>query len=318
MPQGCRVPQMRDFGAPYLVKVFGVAVVAGLILMLLPDKLTETTEIPTAIEHYGERRLATLGEETANGTVGIVVLGDSRLLYGTHPDERFSRDLSGTDRSVSVVRLSLGAATIRDFVSLADDIAAADPTLVVIQDDLFERFESRPEREISRRDSLLWKHLGGDYWNPYDNLFPLNDEWSECPPGRLNEVSRPEALDMILEAQAVTGMEYRTEGEHIEQLTSFLDEVHAASITVAVLTIPESDLAMEKIQRLSRTPTGLRLGAEAIVADENYCDGSHLSPAGREQYVAQLAPEINALLDALDEGRPLDGLAFFEPLGGGE
>ena len=290
---------MHDFSSRYLIGVFGIAITAGLLLTLLPHRFADATDTPTAIEHYGKHRLVELGRQTAGGTTGVVMLGDSRLLFGTHPDERFSRDLSSPEQDVSVVRLPVAAATIRDYAELIDHILAANPSLVVVQEDLFERHESRPIPTTSSKDAILWDRFGGDHWHPGEALFPLNDEWSECPPSALNELSPAEGVEVILEAQRLSGMEYLTEGEHIDLLSDLITRAESASIQVAVLAIPESKFASEHIPRLNSEPPGLQLGATAQIDDRLYCYPSHMSPEGRDRYLAQLTPELKALLGSL-------------------
>jgi len=284
----------ETFGASSVTSVFALAGFLGLVVALVPYRLSAAQAVPSAVAHFAPGRVASFAADIDQGAIGVVMIGDSRLRYGTRSDRSMSTRLSaavGTD--VTVMRLAGPGATFADFEPVAEAIVDAEPRLVILQEDLLLRIDTIPN-EVSGRNAVLWNVVGGDLWNPMGNMRPLDQDWEVCPAGGLTELPSDEAITAILRAQELSGLEYRSTGAHVQEVESFVERARSSGVDVVALSIPETEAAIASIARTSGATTGAidTLPVAADIPDDAYCDPAHLSPAGRDRFVDALIPAV--------------------------
>lgn len=280
--------------ASSVTSVFALAGLVGFVVALLPYRVGSAAPVPSAIAHYAEGRVQTFSAELEAGATGVVLLGDSRLLYGTASDYTMQQRLgSALGADVAVMRLAGPGATYQNYASVADAIVDAQPRLVVLQEDLLDRRDTSAP-VVSARNTILWNAAGGELWNPTGNLLPLDQDWDVCPDGALTGLAPSDAVEAILASQEASGLEYRSHGTHVEAVEDFVARLLGAGVDVVTLAIPQTALADEAIPRsaTARSTSVEQLVVDVTIDDNDYCDPAHLSPHGRDRFVDALVPAI--------------------------
>jgi len=292
------------FTVSSVTSVFAVAGLLGVVLAILPYRIGSADAVPSAIANHAFGRTEAFRADVEAGALGVVLLGDSRLLYATPSDATLTSRLSAVaGKPVAVLRLAGPGATFADYAPVAAAIVDADPALVILQSDLFDRVDE-VSPNVSVRNTILWNAAGSDLWNPTGNLLPLDQDWSVCPSSPLQGLEDDQAVAAILESQHASGLRYRSHGAHVDAVVAFVAELHAVGIGVGALEIPESSTANAAIERgqfagLTSESTIEVIAPEVQIPDDAYCDPAHLDPAGRDLFTDALIVDLDRHLGAL-------------------
>ena len=270
-------------------------VFALLLSWRLFDHLISDTPPSQSYHRFDAERLTALGKAVAQGAVGIVLLGDSRLRYATWHDEPLAAAIAERlGRPVHLVRLVHDWGVFGDFAPLAPLLLDARPALVVIQDELFAKERETPGRLLLGRTYLLWQLFGRGPWNPDGR-----------DPATYQDEQRCEVLAQI-DAQArkervFLWVGFDPAGANARAADAFADAVETVGGNVAVLSIPITSEGSAILPGFERPADARTLPAPPAIADNAFCDVVHMNEQGRDRFsrwlidavAARLAPEAS-------------------------
>jgi len=266
--------------------VMAVAVAAGGLALIYRSVLNEDVPQSEAFHEYNAVRVQSFAEQIAQGALGVVMLGDSRLRYATATEDELSAELSqrmGT--KVVVLRLVNNWAVFSDFETLAPMIESAEPAIVVIQNEL--RFKDRADdaSALLRREYLLWRAFGSDAWNPGNVDQTSLQQEMRC------EVLFNESVEARRE-RVFQWVEFNPNGQNSSKVSDFARRLEIAGISVEYLEVPITTEAEAGLPGIEPADGASGLGAAVDIADSDFCDVVHMNPRGRQQYTGWLVSAL--------------------------
>jgi len=264
---------------PLPMITWGYALIFALLLSWrLLDHLMQDTPPSQSYYSFNASRLAELKAAVDRGATGIVMLGDSRLRYGTWHDDQLAAALAERlGRPVHIVRLVQDWGVFGDFSSLAPLVLAARPALVVLQDELFAKERETQGRLLLGRSYLLWQLVGRGLWNPDGRDPAIYQDEQRC------EVLA--AIDAATRKEKVfLWVSFDPAGANAKAAAAFVDSLDAASVRVAVLSIPITSDGSSVLPGFERPADARTLAAPPTIADSDFCDVVHMNEAGRNVF----------------------------------
>jgi hypothetical protein len=243
---------------------------------------------------FNQERVGAFASADASDAPRIVLLGNSRLKYGTLSEAELgglAADLG--HRPMRFLRLVNNWAVFEDFAALDGAILAARPDVLVLQMDLLGQERAEPARALLLREYVEWLLVGRGSWNPGDVDQAELQFGTPCTPE-----NGPDALE---ERRRRVGHWLRIEpdGASGRLARDFASRAAAAGIAVVVLAVPRTS-AMEgamgeaderflaSANALVAAHPKIRLLAPAGPPDRLYCDLVHMDEAGRRAFSARL------------------------------
>lgn len=268
-------PSTRELATIWIAAVLlASAVLAWALYAVL------NTDVPPsqAFYEHNAARVDEFAQRIDDGAIGVVMMGDSRMRYGTETDDVLSAELSqALGHETAVLRLVNNWAVFEDFEELAPAIKASGPTLVVIQDELRAKNRADDATALLRREYLVWRTLGSGPWNPGD----LDQDYLQLE--MRCEVLSNESVERRRE-RVFQWVDFDPTGPNATKVARFEEQLADASIDVRYLTVPITTEGEAGLPGVAATegPSGLQPDVE--IANEDFCDVVHMNPSGRQHY----------------------------------
>ena len=281
---------MSSRSVPIIVWVYAIlfaVVVFSLFLLVLEKKPIPPSE---AFHRYNAARLHALREAASGHRVRIVLLGDSRLRYSTHEDDLFAADVSRhLGKPVKSVRLVSNWAVFGDFEPLTTDILAAEPDLIVIQEEQLAKRRAQPISMLMAREYMRWRVAGVGPWNPGNLDQAALQHENRC--GVLNQENAYERLERV--SRWVDG---DPTGNTAKRVLQFMDRAQKRGIATVLLTIPITTIGEEVLPSFKYESDRQTLAMDQVIPDTAFCDVVHMNETGRTIYSKWLAGSLADLL----------------------
>lgn len=269
------------------------------ISVVLVNKMLAETPRSEAFYQYNAERLKTLAEQTRAGSLGIVMLGDSRLKYATPGDAELADMLSDRlRRTVAVSRIVNNWAVFDDFAPLADLILAAQPDLVIVQEELLAKERGRSGQLLTGRAYLLWGLFGDGPWNPGDIDQVLLQEDARCSVLAKEDVH-------TRKKRVGRWVSFDSNGVSATAARTFIDRTFYYDISLVLLRIPITAEAITVLpaarphvveSKKLLAAAVAALGERSSMPNQAFCDPVHMNPTGRASYTTWLVDQLQLLL----------------------
>lgn len=278
-----------------------VAIALAVPLLMWMFQEMRSLDVPQsqAFLDYNSERVEQFQEQTAAGAVGVVVMGDSRVRYGTEWQDDLAAELSDhVGHEVAVLRLTYDWATYEDFEPLMPMIFDAQPAMVILQEELRLKNRGYDASEAIKREYLWWKILGSGVWNPGGNDQDYYQEENTC------EAVGVQELDVRL-VRLNRWVNFDADGPAAQKVSRLTDDLKSRDIELRYLHVPISSDARTVLPGVEVTGSPIGLAPDITFDDVNYCDYVHMDPVARADYtdwfITAVADELSA---ATDRTRP--------------
>lgn len=283
MSSPSEAPRGREFALIWLL-----AAVLALPLYLVTARSVRALDVPasTAFTEFNESRIDAFAAEVDQGAYGIVLLGDSRFRNAVPLDDALADRLGvATGRDIAVLRVVNDWATYDDFAPLVPSMLAAEPAMVVMQEELRERQRGEQASELIQREYLWWKLFGRDSWSAGEADQAALQTDPTCAQddgveGRLLRFQRWLHLD--------------ADGPTAERLADFDNQLSQSGIARLFIAIPVTSAAQQGLPTVSPAPSAHRIAPTEPIGDEHFCDVVHLNQTGHELFTDWFIDEIAA------------------------
>jgi hypothetical protein len=273
------IPVPKTEPVPLLTWGYAVMFAAVLSLWVFSLILKNTPPSEAFFLHNAER-LERFAERTRAGTAGVVMLGDSRLRFGTYDDQRLGRELTADlGRPVEVVRIINNWAVFDDFAQLVPLILDAKPSLVVLQEGLLAKNRAQPARLFVGRAYLRWRFFGAGPWSPHgadQRDMQLEVRCSMLPD--IDVMERKKRVDQMVR--------FDPKGDNARQAANFVKDATARGVAIGRKVFPTFE------RHADLEPLVLPID----IPDELFCDGTHMNPQARVIYSTWFIAAIGKLL----------------------
>lgn len=279
--------------------MWAIAIVVGLAAAVWALSAVFNTDVPPseAFYDFNAARVEQFASRTEAGALGVVMLGDSRMRYGTETDDVLSAALTqqlGTE--VAVLRLVNNWAVFEDFEPLTPIIADANPSLVVIQNELRVKNRASTAGSLIKREYLKWRIFGSGPWNPGD----LDQTYLQF------EMRCEVLLDEDVEARrerVFRWVDFDEAGPNATKVAAFVADLERSSAAVRYLTVPITSAGQTGLPGIEPVAAPDGLGPDFEITDDHFCDIVHMNPEGRELYTDWF---VGAVSDELRSYAALD------------
>jgi len=280
----------RDIAAIWCI---AAAIAVPLLVWMLSAMRSLDVPRSQAFLEYNTARVDDFQQATAAGARGVVLMGDSRVRYGTELQADLSSRLTTElGQDVAVLRLSYDWATFEDFEPLMPMILDAEPELILLQEELRLKNRGYDASEAIKREYLWWKLLGDDLWNPGGNEQIYYQEEMTC------EAVGAQDLGVRLNRLA-RWVDYDEAGDSAKKVQLFIEQLGQAEIDFRYLDVPISTEARLVLPGVELTQAPLGLSPNVTFDDLNYCDEVHMDPVARAAYtdwfITAIAQELSSL-----------------------
>lgn len=260
-------------------------------------------------QRFNQNRVAATADRLwqTRGGVGVVALGSSALRHATL-DETPMAALGARHgiASMQFLRIVNDAAEFADFEPMLQDILRMKPALVLLDLDL---------AFVERRDLYFYPAYLGLLGDAVEGSRPYWRDQIELqyakPCARRDDPAWEASADpdrYVKELRAM--LDLRVDSPSFERVRSFVEAARTAGIRVALLHLPTSTAAADRLFGPDNTHLPLALeSAEEIMRvpvwtyprplddRRDFCDFAHLAPEAREAYSDWLAGQIAEALD---------------------
>ena len=274
---------------------FGLCLTIAFLKMAVDAKLPPSS----AFVAFNDARIEALAAgQTVPDRLRIVLLGNSRLKYGTEVDpEGFS---FSDDARFEVLRLVNNWATFEDFAPMADRILDLRPDMIVMQTDLLGRGRREWGRVFMYREYLNWRAFGHGPWNPGK----IDHQEVQYATPCLNDQSQ-DRYDWRVDVDS-NWLIFDLESDGARNARGFIDKAADQGIRVVLLSMPITErvqsvltpmdnLASDLLGELERDDKVTKLTFPETVPNERFCDFVHMNEAGRATFTPWLAQQLSDL-----------------------
>jgi hypothetical protein len=280
-------PRGRD-----LVAMWIVAIAVAVPALLWVFKAVHSIDVPQsqAFFDYNSIRVEEFHARTDRGALGVVLMGDSHVRYGTELSEELGARLSEeVGREVVVLRLTNDWATFEDFEPLMPAIIDAHPTLMIAQEELRLKNRGLSAGELMKREYLWWQVFGTGVWNPGGlEQSHYQTEMSCEAVGKESIARRRERLDRWID--------FDPDGPAAKKVSAWEDQLSELGIDLRYLTVPVATEARAGLPGVEPTRPPSGIAPDITIDDENYCDFVHMDPTARAQYTDWFVRAVGAEL----------------------
>jgi hypothetical protein len=281
--------------------VYAGAILAAVILALLPISATDEVRKPNSFVEYNSARIAEAADSRRGGFV--ILLGNSKLKYATDIDKiREHYSIENPGKPPSLVRIVYNDAVFADLGDIPETVLGANPDLIIVQADLVLN-----DRSIGQVLRLLQAYARWRLF-PSDGKIILTDINNaalqyETPCRNDFNIERLEKFLLRIANPDTSGS---IEHENARAALAFMNRARERNIPVAILPLinhpramaeigNERDLLLERAitdvdVALWQTPMSVGIGSD------DFCDFVHLNDAGRTKLSIWLARMIAATL----------------------
>ena len=293
-------PRGREFAL-----IWVLAAVLALPLYLVTARSVRALDVPAseAFAEFNEPRIDAFAAAVDQGAFGIVLLGDSRFRNAVPVDDELADRLTaaaGTD--VAVLRIVNDWATYDDFAPLVPSLLAAEPDLVVMQEELRERARGSQAEELLQREYLWWKLIGQNSWSAGEPDQAALQSTPTCAQddgveGRLLRFQRWLRLD--------------SDGPTAQRFADFDDQLREREIARRFVAIPVTSAAQQGLPSVTPAEPADRITPDKPIDDEHFCDVVHLNATGHLLFTEWFVDEIAAQIPRSSElPRPCSKQSF--------
>lgn len=293
MPPEAAQPRGRDIALIWLI-----AALVAIPTLLWALSAMRALDVPpsAAFFEYNAQRVEEFHQETAAGALGVVLIGDSRVRYGTELQDVLSERITDElGEEVAVLRLTNDWATYQDFDPLMPLILEAEPALVLLQEELRLKNRGYDASEAIKREYLWWRLLGDGLWNPGGNEQVFYQEEMTC------EVLGVEALEDRV-VRLGRWVDFDADGPAVAQVKALVQELEESNVVLRYLDVPISADAQAALPGVELSPAPLGITPDVSVGDANYCDFVHMNETARATYtdwfVVAIADELKPILES--------------------
>jgi hypothetical protein len=274
---------------PLLTWGYAMVFVAALAFGIMSLIMSLTPPPSEAFFLHNAERLERLAEGTRAGATGVVMLGDSRMRYGTYDDQRLGDELTDQlGRQVEVARLVNNWGVFDDFTPLIPLIFAAKPRLVILEEALLTK-EFAPSQLRVGREYLNWRIFGAGPWNP-GNL----DQAEIQQEMRCNRLI---IGDVEMQKTRANGwISFDPLGDNARRAAKFVEDAIARGLRVEFLAIPVTTIGQAELPTYQRDADLDPLVIPTRIPDQFFCDLVHMNPQGRDIYATWFTATVGGLL----------------------
>jgi hypothetical protein len=297
--------------APPLVAWLWAAAFAALMVTAFFHAAGQV-EIPQsqAFLEFNQRRVNEFAERRKTEELRVVMLGNSRLKYGTLDEDQLAGLAAESGYGQTrFLRLVNNWAVFEDFASLRDALLAARPHVLVIQLELLAQERAQDARALLLREYAQWRIFGRGPWNPGDVDQAELQYATPCADGQ-----SPEALEER-KRRIRRWLRFQPDGPSSRLARAFIAQATAQGTAVVLLAIPRtstmetafqstSDEMLAAARRLLSHHRQIDLLEPSGPPDRQYCDLVHMAEPARRTFSAWLVGALSTLSERARRGSP--------------
>ena len=265
---------------------------------------------PQAFLEFNHRRVSEFAEPHDPEELRVVMLGNSRLKYGTLTEDQLAgRAVDSGYGRMRFLRLVNNWAVFEDFASLGDAVLAARPHVLVIQLELLAQERAQDARALLLREYGQWRMFGRGPWNPGDVDQAELQYGTPCADGQ-----SAEALDER-KRRVRRWLRFQPDGPSSRLARAFVARAAAEGTAVVLLAIPRtstmevamqptSDEMLAAARRVISQHPEIDLLKPGGPPDQLYCDLVHMAEPARQTFSAWLVGALATLSGGSRRGSP--------------
>lgn len=273
-------------------------------------------------EEYNGKRLQALADIPDDGSLRVVILGDSRVKYGVGLGIDPAEVVTAPDGArIRALRISENWGVFQRFALLADDIFAARPDIIITQPEMLVRDWKRISALKYMRDQMAHNYfmVETDILTEVD---PDEARAAEHMVGDRLDSTGPEAMqfrtpclnffkedsfEARMDGQYNRLLGFFTDGPSARTAQAFIDAARSQGIAVVLLNTPHTEIYYKYIDKTFRPAVSAALDATVKKpgvfyidpphdwGNEYYCDPKHLNKKGRAELTEWLVGELEKI-----------------------